>query len=148
MVRSSLRFASKKHWGPIAKDLRAVYTAPSADAAEALFGEFEATWGALYPAMIATLRRNWEHFIVFPRLPPAIRKIVYTTNMSESINSRFRQATRRRGHLPDDDSAIKVLYLVICNPQPNRPNVTGRTRDWKEAINTLAEFYGDRVTQQ
>lgn len=148
VVRSSLRFASKKHWGPIAKDLRAVYTAPTADAAEARFEEFEATWGGLYPAMIATLRRSWEHFIVFLRFPPAIRKVVYTTNMIESLNARFRQATRRRGHFPDDDSAIKVLYLVIRNPQQGKPNVTGRTRDWKEAINTLAEFYGDRVTQQ
>ncbi|WUS39208.1 transposase [Kitasatospora sp. NBC_01250] len=148
MVRSSLRFASKKHWGPIAKDLRAVYTAPTADAAEAGFEEFTTAWGALYPAMITALRSNWEHFIVFLRFPPAIRKVVYTTNMIESLNSRFRQATRRRGHFPDDDSAIKVLYLVIRNPQPNRANVTGRTRDWKEAINTLAEFYGDRVTQQ
>lgn len=85
---------------------------------------------------------------MFLRFPPAIRKVVYTTNMIESLNARFRQATRRRGHFPDDDSAIKVLYLVIRNPQQGKPNVTGRTRDWKEAINTLAEFYGDRVTQQ
>ena len=148
VVRASLRFANKKHWGSIAKDLRAVYTAANADAAEARFKDFEAAWGTLYPAMIATLRRNWEHIIVFLRFPPAIRKIVYTTNMIESLNSRFRQATRRRGHFPDDDSAIKVLYLVIRNPQRNRPNVTGKTPNWKEAINTLAEFYGDRVTEQ
>lgn len=67
--------------------------------------------------------------------------------MIESLNARFRQATRRRGHFPDDDSALKVLYLVIRDRQPNRPNVTGRTRNWKEAINTLAGFYGDRVTE-
>ena len=109
VVRASLRFATKKHWGAIAKDLRAVYTAPSADAAEARFGEFEATWGTLYPAMIATLRRNWEHIIMFLRFPPAIRKIVYTTNMIESLNSRFRQATQRRGHFPDDETLLANL---------------------------------------
>ena len=69
-VRSSLRFASKKHWGAIAKDLRTVYTAANADAAEEHFTEFEAAWGDQYPAMIAALRRNWEHFVVFLRFPP------------------------------------------------------------------------------
>lgn len=68
--------------------------------------------------------------------------------MIESLNSRFRQATRRRGHFPDDDAALKVLYLVIRNPQQGRSNVTGKTGSWKEAINILAMFYGDRVTEQ
>jgi putative transposase len=92
------------------------------------------------------LARNWEHFIMFLRFSPEIRKIVYTTNMIEPLNARFRRATRRRGHIPDKDAALKVLYLVIRDRRPNRHNATGRTRDWKEAINTLAGFYGERVT--
>jgi transposase-like protein len=146
MVRASLKYASTKHWAQIAKELRNVYTAPTADAAEARFAEFEDVWGAKYPALVAVWRRSWEHFVMFLRFPPEIRKIVYTTNMIESLNSRFRQATRRRGHFPDENSALKVLYLVIRDRQPNRPNATGKTRNWKEAINTLAGYYGDRVT--
>lgn len=118
-----------------------------ADAAEARFSEFEAEWGDRYPASIATWRRNWDHFVVFLRFPPEIRKIVYTTNTIESLNSRFRQATRRRGRFPTQEAAPKVLCLVIRDRRrPNQPNVTGQTRDWKTAINTLTGFYGDRVT--
>ena len=145
MVRASLRFASKKDWGAIARDLKAVYTAPTADAAEQRFADVEAEWGSTYPAMVAVWRRNWEHFIVFLRFPPAIRKIVYTTNAIESLNARFRQAVRRRGHFPDEQAALKVLYLVIRDRQPGKQNITGNTRDWKQAINSLADFYGDRV---
>ena len=146
MVRASLKYASRKHWAAIAKELREVYTAPTQEAAEARFRDFEAAWGARYPALIGVWTRGWEHFVTFLRFPPEIRKVVYTTNMIESLNSRFRQATRRRGHFPDEQAALKVMYLVIRNPQPNRPNVTGRTGNWKEAINSLAGFYGERVT--
>ncbi|WP_457029704.1 IS256 family transposase [Kitasatospora sp. P5_F3] len=146
MVRASLKYASKKHWGAIAKELREVYTAPTQEAAESRFREFETEWGARYPAMVGVWTRGWEHFVTFLRFPPEDRRVVYTTNMIESLNSRFRQATRRRGHFPDEQAALKVMYLMIRNPQPGRPNVTGRTRDWKEAINSLATFYGERVT--
>ncbi|MFI7340010.1 IS256 family transposase [Streptomyces sp. NPDC050085] len=147
MVRNSLKYASTKHWSQIAKELRQVYTAATADAAEARFAEFEEEWGRRYPALIAVWRRSWEHFVMFLRFPPEIRKIVYTTNMIESLNSRFRQATRRRGHFPNEEAALKVLYLVIRDRQPNRRNPTGRTHNWKEAINVLAGYYGDRVTE-
>jgi len=63
----------------------------------------------------------------------------------ESLNSRFRQACRR-GHFPDENSALKVLYLVIQNPQKNRANVTGGTPGWKEAIDALTMYYGERIT--
>jgi putative transposase len=78
--------------------------------------------------------------------PPEIRRIVYTTNAIESLNARFRQATRRRGHFPHEQAALKVLYLVIRNPRPNRTNVTGKTTGWKKALNTLAMYYGERIT--
>ena len=139
VVRNSLKYASTKHWSQIAEELRQVYTAAAtADAAEQRFAEFEADWGARYPALIAVWRRSWEHVVMFLRFPPEIRKIVYTTNMIESLNSRFRQATRRRGYFPNEEAALKVLVLVIRDRQPNRRNPTGRTHNWKEAINTLA----------
>lgn len=81
-----------------------------------------------------------------PSLPPQIRKLIYTTNAVESLNARFRQATRRRGHSPNEQAALKVLYLVIRTPLKGRTNVTGRTTGWKAALNVLAMFYGERIT--
>jgi putative transposase len=146
LVRASLRYASKRYWGPISKDLREIYTAPTEAAAAARFAEFEQAWGERYPAIIRLWRNAWEQFTPFLAFPPPIRKIVYTTNAIESLNSRFRQACRRRGHFPDEQSALKVLYLVIRNPVKNRANVTGGTPGWKEAINSLTMYYGDRIT--
>ncbi|GAA4590151.1 hypothetical protein GCM10023194_46300 [Planotetraspora phitsanulokensis] len=91
-------------------------------------------------------RTCWEQFTPFLAFPPEIRKVIYTTNAIESLNSRFRQATRRRGHFPTEQAALKVLYLVIRNPRPNRSNVTGKTSDWKAALNALTLYYGDRIT--
>jgi transposase-like protein len=125
MVRNSLRFTSRAHWPAITKELRQVYTAPNEDAAQALFAEFEEKWGQQYPAMTVLWRKNWERFAAFLKFPPGVRKIVYTTNMIESLNSRFRQASRRRGHFPSEDAALKVLYLARPAPraeqaQPDR----------------------------
>lgn len=145
LVRSSLRYASKKHWGPITKALRTIYTAPTIEAAESRFAEFDETWGAIYPAIIRLWRSSWEQFTPFLAFPPDVRKIIYTTNAVESLNARFRQAARRRGHFPNEQAALKVLYLVIRTPLKNRTNVTGRTPGWKAALNTLTMFYGDRV---
>lgn len=80
--------------------------------------------------------------------PPELRKLVYTTNAIESLNARFRRATRWRGHFPNEQAALKVLYLVIKNPLKNRSNITGRTVGWKKALNTLAMYYGDRLTAE
>lgn len=146
LVRASLRYAPGKYWGQISKDLREVYTAPTVAAAGQRFAEFEQAWGERYPAIIRLWRNAWEQFTPFLAFPPPIRKIVYTTNAIESLNSRFRQACRRRGHFPDEASALKVLYLVIATPQKNRTNVNGGTPGWKEAINALTMYYGDRIT--
>jgi transposase-like protein len=100
LIRGSLKYASKKYWGQITKDLREIYTAPTLDAAAARFDEFADDWEGKYPAMIRMWRDNWENFIPFLSFPAPIRKIVYTTNAIESLNARFRQACRRRGHFP------------------------------------------------
>lgn len=146
LVRATLRYASKAHWGAITKGLRTVYTAPTTEAAQARFAEFADEWGPRYPAIIRLWRSSWEQFTPFLAFPPEIRKVIYTTNAVESLNSRFRQATRRRGHFPNEQAALKVLYLVIRSPIANRTNVTGRTTGWKAALNALAMFYGDRIT--
>jgi transposase-like protein len=147
LVRASLRYASKAHWGQISKALREIYTAPTVEAAEQRFDEFAADWAGRYPAIIRLWRQAWEQFTPFLAFPPEIRRVVYTTNAIESLNARFRQATRRRGHFPNDQAALKVLYLVIRTPRPNRANVTGTTTGWKKALNALAMYYGERITE-
>lgn len=146
LVRSSLRYASKAHWSRLTRDLRQIYTAPTEAAAQQRFTEFEAEWGDRYPAVIRLWRDAWPTFTPFLAFPAEIRKVIYTTNAIESLNARFRQATRRRGHFPSEQAALKVLYLVIRQPLKNRPNVTGKTPGWKAALNALALHYGDRIT--
>jgi putative transposase len=145
LVRNSLRFASQKFWKPITTQLREVYTAPTVAAAEARFEEFAATWEELYPAMIGMWRRSWVEFVPFLDFPLEIRKLIYTTNGIESLNARFRAATRRRGHFPNEQSALKVLYLAVIERRFNRQNPTGEIAGWKAILNTLALTYGDRL---
>lgn len=145
LVRASLRYASKKHWEQISKQLRVIYTACTVDAAGDAFEEFEQEWKQRYPAVINLWRAAWQEFIPFLQFPPEVRKVIYTTNMIESLNARFRQATRRRGHFPNEQAALKVLYLVIRDKTHNRPHVTGKISGWKTALNTLAVLYGERI---
>jgi putative transposase len=148
LVRNSLRYASKADWAKITAGLRPVYTAATVAAAEARFAEFAATWRAKYPAMIATWERSWSEFVPFLDFPIEIRTLIYTTNGIESLNSRFRQAVRRRGHFPTEQAALKVLYLTVRERRPNRSNPTGRINGWKSILNTLAITYGDRLDPQ
>jgi transposase-like protein len=112
LVRSSLRYASKKDWGAITAGLKTVYTADTVADAEDRFAEFADTWRDKYPAMIATWERSWTEFVPFLDFPQPIRKLIYTTNGIESLNARFRRAVRRRGHFPTEQSAMKILYLT------------------------------------
>lgn len=145
LVRNTLRYASKKYWSAITRELKDVYTAPSLAAAESAFEQFAATWEPIYPAMIGMWRRCWEEFVPFLAFPVEVRKIIYTTNGIESLNARFRAATRRRGHFPDEESALKVLYLAVLQRDKNRPNPTGQINGWKNILNILSLTYGDRL---
>ncbi len=145
LVRNSLRYASKKHWGQITKQLKAIYTAPGLPAAEEAFVEFAAEWEQRYPAMIKSWRDTWEDFIPFLEFPTELRKVVYSTNAIESLNARFRKAAVRRGHFPTDQAALKVLYLVSIERRKNRANPTGQINGWKHILNTLTIHYNDRL---
>ncbi len=145
LVRSSLRYTSKKHWGQVCREMREIYTAPTLDAAQARFDEFAEKWREPYPAMIDTWERAWGEFTPFLSFPVELRKIVYTTNAIESLNARFRKAVRHRGHFPNEQSALKVLYLVATERRPNRSNPSGRINAWKPILNALTIHYGDRI---
>ena len=146
LVRNSLRYASRKYWAKITSELREIYTAPTVEAAEARFGEFAENWRARYPAMVQSWESSWEEFVPFPEFPIELRRIVYTTNAIESLNARFRRAVRHRGHFPNEQAAMKVLYLVATTRRPNRENMTGRISNWKGVLNALTIHYGDRLT--
>ena len=81
----------------------------------------------------------------FLEFPVELRKIVYTTNAIESLNARFRRAVRHRGHFPNQQAALKVLYLVATRRRKNRQDLTGRINGWKQILNTLSVHYGDRI---
>ncbi len=146
LVRNGLRYASRKYWAKITQEMRDIYTAPTVEAAEASFEEFAENWRALYPAMIASWENAWQEFVPFLEFPVELRKIVYTTNAIESLNARFRRAVRHRGHFPNEQAALKVLYLVATTRRQNRENMTGRIHNWKQILNSLAIHYGDRLT--
>jgi putative transposase len=146
LVRSSLRYTSKKHWSQVCREMREIYTSPTVEAAEARFDEFAETWAERYPAMIDTWRRAWGEFIPFLAFPVELRRIVYTTNAVESLNARFRKAVRHRTHFPNEQAALKVLYLVATEHRPNRSNPTGKINGWKTILNALTIHYGDRIT--
>lgn len=149
LVRNSLRYSSQKDWQKITKGLRSIYTAVNVDAAEAEFEQFCETWGERYPAMISSWQRSWSEFTPFLSFPHEVRTMIYTTNAIESLNARFRAATRRRGHFPDEQSALKVLYLV-ARQRSNASrgfdrNPGGRVNNWKSVLNVLSLTYGDRL---
>ena len=145
MVRNSLRYASKKHWQRIVKQMRQIYEAPTVEAAETAFAEFSDEWAGTYPAMIRSWENSWDEFVPFLEFPAELRKVVYTTNAIESLNARFRRAVRHRGHFPNEQSALKVLYLVATRRRPNRQDLTGRINGWKTILNALTVHYGDRI---
>ncbi|WP_245601609.1 IS256 family transposase [Hamadaea tsunoensis] len=126
LVRNSLRYSNRRDWQAVTTGLRTIYTAPTADAAAQRFDEFAETWQAKYPAMIQLWRTSWEKFTPFLAFDVQIRKLINTTNMIESLNSRFRQATRRRGHFTTEQAAMKILYLVVVEKRRAGQNIAAR----------------------
>ena len=133
LIRASLRYASKKDWGPLTKALRLIYTAVDEIAAEAGLEAFEQHWGTRYPAIVRLWRTHWAEFVPFLAFPPDVRRVVYTTNLIESINARLRKVTRNRGQFPSEQAALKVLYLAVRNLDDFRgPTVGTRSSGWKK----------------
>lgn len=114
LIRHSLEFVSWKDRKLVVPALRAIYRAKDAEAGMKALEEFEAGyWGQKYPAITQCWRRNWDHVVPFFAFPESVRRIIYTTNQIEALNSKLRRAVRTRGHFPNDDAAMKLLYLVL-----------------------------------
>ncbi|WBP91250.1 IS256 family transposase [Kitasatospora cathayae] len=148
LIRASLRLSSGRDHSALVPALRAIYGAPTEQAAERALDELAASeLGERYPAVVRTWRAAWGEFTPYLAFPAAIRKVVYSTNMVESMNSRLRKATRNRGHFPSEQAALKVLYLAV------REQISPRARDinhvaahWKEALNQFSLFFEDRLS--
>ncbi|GAA1200348.1 IS256 family transposase [Streptomyces rhizosphaericus] len=147
LIRASLRFAAKQHHARLVPQLKAIYTASTEQAAEQALADFAADeLGQRYPAIVRTWQAAWSEFTPYLAFPPEIRKVVYSTNLIESINARLRKATRNRGHFPSEQAALKVLYLAV------REQITPKARDinhvaahWKKALNQFSLFFEDRL---
>lgn len=146
LIRASLRFCSWKDRKAITKALRPIYTAPNLKAAEDAMDTFELEWGDRYPGIVKTWRSAWEQFTPFLRFPPEIRKVVYTTNLVESVNFQLRKVTKTRGHFPTDTSALKLLRLAARNISDKRGGDLGTgTQGWHQALNQFEIHFPDRL---
>jgi putative transposase len=144
LIRNSLDYASWKDRKLLAAALRPVYTAVSAEAAAQALDEFErGAWGQKYPTVTASWRRAWDRVIPFFAFPPAVRRVIYTTNAIESVHSRLRKIIKTRGHFPSDDAATKLIWLALRNITAD----WGRAaKEWREAMNQFAILYEERFT--
>jgi len=142
LIRHSLKFVGYKERKQVAAALKAIYQAPTAEAAEERLSEFESAWGDRYPAIGRSWRRNWEHVIPFFDFPPDIRRVIYTTNAIESLHSTIRKVIKNRGHFPNDEAATKLIYLALRNIE-KKWKMPART--WKEALNQFAVLFEDRL---
>jgi transposase-like protein len=142
LIRNSLDYASWKERKALAAAIRPIYTASSAEAALAELEAFtQGPWGQKFPTVAAAWRRAWDRVIPFFAFPPAIRRVIYTTNAIESINARLRKIIKTRGHFPSDDAASKLIWLALRNITAD----WGRAaKDWKEAMNQFAILYAER----
>lgn len=146
LIRHSMNFCSHKDRREVAKALKSIYRAKDADAAAIALDEFDVgPWGAKYPAITPAWRRNWDLIIPFFAFPEGVRKIIYTTNAIESLNSKLRRAVRARGHFPNDDAATKLLYLVL-NQTSN--GWKSPPREWFVAKTQFAVMFGERFVAQ
>ena len=142
LIRNSLDYASWKDRKALARAIRPIYTAVSAEAAESELAAFATgPWGQKFPTVVASWRRAWSNVIPFFAFPPAVRKVIYTTNCVESVNARLRKIIKTRGHFPSDDAAGKLIWLALRNITAGWKRAT---RDWKIAMNQFAILYQDR----
>lgn len=146
LIRASLRYASRKYWAPLSKDLRAIYTAADEAAAAAALEAFAGQWEQRYPAIVRLWRAHWAEFTPFLAFPPEVRRVIYTTNLIESMNARLRKVTRNRGQFPSEQAALKVLYLAVRNLEEFRGrNVGIRSSAWKQALQAFTIYFDGRI---
>jgi putative transposase len=143
-VRNSLAYVPWQDRTTVAADLRTIYTASNEAEADEALRDFEQKWSSKYPTIAPSWRNNWTRLVPFLAYPPEIRKMIYTTNAIESLNSVLRKAVRTKGHFPNEDAALKLLYLALRNVEKKW---RGAMLDWKRIYPQLMIFFEDRLSR-
>ncbi|MFC9625695.1 IS256 family transposase, partial [Streptomyces sp. NPDC056930] len=146
LPRASFRYAARQDWDKISKALKPVYTAPTEDAATERFLEFSDAWGGKYPAIVRLSENAWAEFVPFLQFDTEIRRVVCTTNAIESVNARIRKAVRSRGHFPNEQAAIKCVYMAIMSLDPTRQGRKRWSQRWKAALNAFEITFDGRLS--
>lgn len=166
LIRASMRFVNYADRKAVAAALKPIYQASTAEAAVIELDDFEAsTLGEKYPSTVKAFRDAWERFTPFLAFPPELRRVIYTTNSIESLNFQLRKVTKNRGHFPNDQAVVKLLWLAICDIEDKRARereterglpseqrrASGRlvegqiTTNWKQALEQLSLAYPQRI---
>lgn len=146
LTRASLDYASWKDRKALAAELKTIYRSPDAEAARHALDAFAAgPWGSKYPLIAASWRRHWEEVIPFFAYPAEVRKIIYTTNAIESLHMQLRKIIKTRGHFPNDEAAVKLIYLALRNITKEWKM---SAREWKAAMTQFAILFPERFAQQ
>ncbi len=140
-IRSSLRYVSWKDRKAVANDLKAIYTAPTEEDGQLALTEFNDIWGKKYPHITLSWQSNWNELATFYKYPEAIKKLIYTTNPIESLNSNIKRKTKSKGSFPTVDSAFKLLYLATQEVQEKWKSA--KIRNWSEIYPQLSIFFSE-----
>lgn len=142
LVRAALRYVNDTDSKPVARDLKKIYNAATLPEAEAALEEFASTWDEKYPTISKSWRAKWTDIITLFDFPWPIRKAISTTNAIESVNSVIRKLTRNRKIYPNEESALKIMYMAIHEASKKW---TKPIRNWKSALNHFAILFEDRL---
>ena len=142
LVRAALRYVSTQDSKAVIADLQKIYQAATAVEAEQALEHFAKAWDAKYPTISKMWRLKWTDIITLFDFPAPIRKVIYTTNAIESVNSVIRKFTRNRKIYPNEDSALKNVYMAIREASKKW---TKAIRDWKQALNYFAIMFEGRI---
>jgi putative transposase len=141
LIRHSLKYVPRRGREQVARDLKPIYTASDADAAQHALEGFDDKWGARFPVITQAWLNAWEYVTPFLAFPPEVRRVIYTTNAIEALNRQLRKAIKTKGHFPNEDAARKLIYLAITNAVP----AWTRTRNWTTALLAFKIHFADRL---
>jgi putative transposase len=141
LIRHSLKYVPRRERERVARDLKPIYTAIDADAAQRELERFDEKWGKRFPVITQAWLDAWEYVIPFLGFPPEVRRVIDTTNAIEALNRQLRKAIKTKGHFPNEEAARKLIYLAIHNAVPQWT----RTRGWTKALLAFKIHFGDRL---
>jgi putative transposase len=141
LIRHSLKYVPRREREQVARELKPIYNAVDADAAQHALEAFDESWGKRFPVITQAWLNSWEYVTPFLAFPPEVRRVIYTTNAIEALNRQLRKAIKTKGHFPNEDAARKLIYLALTNATPQWT----RTRNWTTALLAFKIHFGDRL---